>query len=1250
MNCPTLCSLLLLPVSTLAAVGQADWENEAVVRLNKEAPHATKMPFPTAQGARSKQRLQSPYSKLLNGIWRFHHVGHPDHRPVDFYKTDYEVSNWAEIPVPANWQLHGYGTPNYTNITYPFRKDPPRVMGVPPGSYLTFPEEHRNQVGSYRRNFTIPDTWQGRQCFLAFEGVDSAFYLWCNGKKVGYSQDSRTTAEFNLTPFLQAGENSLAVEVYQHSDGSYLEDQDMWRLSGIFRDVYLWSAAPTDLRDIELRSSLTNNYTKGSLEVLLTFHNWTTTETTSHYEITLLDPAGHPLANWSASHNTPPGMDATATQSATELPIDPWSAEVPTLYTVLITLKDPTSGIVTSCYALKTGFKTSEIKDGQLLINGQAVLFKGVNRHDHHMVTGHYVTEANMREDIALMKQLNINAVRCSHYPNDPRFLELTDELGLYVIDEANIESHGMGWGPEAKESLARIPSWEAAHLDRIKNVVERDKNHPSVILWSMGNEAGDGQAFIQASQWIKQRDPSRPVHYEQAAQRSHVDLFAPMYSPIAATEAYCREEEQKPLAQQRPLIQCEYNHAMGNSSGNFADYWELIRRERLLQGGYVWDWVDQGLLSKKQEADVCGPGTHLMGTLHPEQGLTAGGVLVQHSDALNFTKALTVIAEVRGNTDPDAKQNSPASDGSPIVTKGDTAYSLKLAANGTHIEWFIYTDTWQTVHAKLPANWSSQFHQIIGTYDGEMLKIFINGKEAASKSATGAIHTNRHDLAIGLNSQEPSRRFDGAIASVLVIDGAIDPAVRKELPTVLKLDFRAAGQAEKTREFWAYGGDFADHPNQGSFCLNGLVRPDRSLSPQCAEVKKAYQSAHFRPGERDGNNMTVLLHNEYNFTTLQGDQLDGDWQLTRNGKVVATGKITVPDVAPGATGTIVLKDIGAELDSPGEHFLRLTLKLGTDAPWAPRGHELAWDQMKLSGAYTPPTPPPPGATLAGVAQDGDHLVVQGKGFIARFDKRNGSLTSYKVKGVEQLAGPLHLNFWRPPTNNDEGAKLPRQLAPWRHAGTLAKATAVKTEGTGGSQKIHFDLELPVARSTVKLVYSVHSSGEIDVDFTLQPRGDQVPMLPRIGMQCQIPSNYSQWKWYGRGPTENYQDRTRGTWIAQHEGSIEDLFNSYLDPQESSNRTGIRWTTITNESGQGLRIEALGERLLEIAIYSHPPLEIELARHPVDLRMPTANTLNIDFGQMGVAGTNSWGQLPLEKYRFPATQPYHYSFRLSPQR
>ncbi len=572
------------------AIAAPDWENQAVFRINKEAPHAVKMPFPTKEGAMKKQRMESPYCQLLNGDWKFNWVAHPDKRPTDFFKADYDSSSWKTIPVPSNVELEGYGTPIYVNARYPFKKNPPFVMGEPPKNYTTFNEP--NPVSSYLKTFNITEDWKSRQTTITFNGVESAFYLWCNGKKVGYSQDSRTPAEFNLTPFLKKGKNTIAVEVYRYSDGSYLECQDFWRLSGIFRDVYLTSSPSVDLRDFTVNASIDGNG-KGNFNFSIDPIAYDKSQSKVLINAQIIAPDGKVIA-------APKILTTSDKQAGIELKslnIKPWSAEYPNLYTLLIAV-GPEKGKPSHYYSQKIGFKTSVIKDGQLLVNGKAIYVKGVNRHDHHHITGHYITEDTMRKELELMKQLNINTVRTSHYPNDPRFLELCDEYGMYVISEANIESHGMGYG---KSSLAKDPTWQKAHLDRIINMVQALKNHPAIIQWSMGNEAGNGVNFVACAKWLHEEAPVKyPVHYERAGQGKHVDLVTPMYASIQGGLNYAKKESKKPLDQQRPFIQCEYSHAMGNSSGALYDYWMAFESHRLLQGGCIWDWRDQGILKKE--------------------------------------------------------------------------------------------------------------------------------------------------------------------------------------------------------------------------------------------------------------------------------------------------------------------------------------------------------------------------------------------------------------------------------------------------------------------------------------------------------------------------------------------------------------------------------------------------------------------------------------------------------------------------
>ena len=564
-----------------------DWENPAVFNIGKEAPHATFIPFPDAEGALKAAPKSSPYYVSLNGPWKFNWVEKPSDRPLDFWKPGFDARAWKEIAVPSNWELQGYGVPIYVNIPYEFGKapTPPRIPG------------DINPVGSYLRTFTVPDAWKGMDVFIHFGAVKSAFTIWVNGRKAGYSQDAKTPAEWNITPYLKDGENTVALEVYRWSDGSYLECQDFWRISGIERDVFLYAAPKVRIRDFFARAVLDADYANGDLSVMVDLVN--TAPRTSGgrrtVEARLIDRDGSVV--WKAEAPAPIDGKSEAKVVAGSVIRAPrkWTAETPNLYSLALLLKDD-KGRTTQAVSCKVGFRTSEIKDGLLLVNGVPVRLKGVNRHEHDPYSAHVISEESMLKDIALMKASNINTVRTCHYPDDPRWYELCDEHGLYVIDEANIESHGMGYGPK---SLAKDPAWGPAHLDRMRNMVERDKNHPSVIIWSMGNEAGDGVNFEKGYAWIRGRDASRPVHYERTELGPNTDIYCPMYASIEELLAYAQEKRP------RPLIMCEYAHSMGNSTGNLQDYWDVIESHDQLQGASIWDWVDQGFAKRTEKGEL---------------------------------------------------------------------------------------------------------------------------------------------------------------------------------------------------------------------------------------------------------------------------------------------------------------------------------------------------------------------------------------------------------------------------------------------------------------------------------------------------------------------------------------------------------------------------------------------------------------------------------------------------------------------
>jgi len=547
------------------------WEDPAICQINKVTPHAHFIPFATAEQARTEDKWQSPLIQSLNGTWQFHLAQNPSERPHWFFKNDFDTRQWDEIEVPSNWEIEGYDYPIYTNVKYPHAKTPPLIQA------------HYNPVGSYKRTFEIPEDWDGKEIIIHFGAVSSCINLWVNEEYVGYSEDSKTPAEFNITQYLKGGENSLAVEIFRWCDASYLEDQDFWRISGITRDVYLLARSEQQINDFSIISTLDESYNNGIFNLNIKVLNLGEKASSGMLEA-VLSANGNTVKEF--SRELPTGKTSVLFDAV--IPdVKKWSAEIPNLYELIITVKNE-DGIV-EVIKQDVGFRTVEIKNTNLLINGEYVYMKGANLHEHHDVTGHVVDKETMLKDIKTMKVHNLNAVRTSHYPQPELWYELCNKYGLYIIDEANIESHGMGYGPE---SLAKNEEWKEAHLYRTRNMFERDKNQPCIVTWSLGNEAGNGINFQATYDYLKSNDATRPVQYEQAHGGDNTDIFCPMYARIHHMERFALEKADK------PLIQCEYAHAMGNSVGNLQDYWDLIEKYDVLQGGFIWDWVDQGLLT----------------------------------------------------------------------------------------------------------------------------------------------------------------------------------------------------------------------------------------------------------------------------------------------------------------------------------------------------------------------------------------------------------------------------------------------------------------------------------------------------------------------------------------------------------------------------------------------------------------------------------------------------------------------------
>lgn len=572
-----LTTVILVSQSIAFATAAPEWDNPDVIRVNTEPPRASFIPFQDRAQALDNIRepKRSSRYRSLSGEWFFKWSASPSRRPLDFYRSDYDVRSWDRIQVPGNWQVQGHGLPIYTNVPYPFEHE---NFEVP---------KDWNPVGSYRRTFTLPAEWEwvpGKDdaIYLHFEGVDSAFYVWINGEKVGYSEGSRTPAEFEISSVLVPGENQIAVEVYRFSDGSYLEDQDFWRLSGIFRDVYLWRAQALHLRNFQAIADYEPDSGEGELELDISISG------KGQVLIELLENTSRSVV---ASRNlaTSDGkMETTINLESAR----PWNAEQPNLYSLLISVMDDQSRLQ-EVVSREIGFRRVEIVDGVFLVNGAPVKLKGVNRHEHHPDTGHVVDRESMIRDIRLLKRHNFNAVRTAHYPNVPEWYRLCDQYGLYLINEGNIETHAFGrYGDNA---INAHPGWKKAHVDRVQRMVERDINHPSVLIWSIGNEAGDGPNTDACYEWMRERDPSRIVHYENSTipngRGTASDMISRMYlRPDGIDEVL------EYWGPDRPLVFCEYTHAMGNSNGNLDAYWEQIWSNPQITGAFVWDWMDQGL------------------------------------------------------------------------------------------------------------------------------------------------------------------------------------------------------------------------------------------------------------------------------------------------------------------------------------------------------------------------------------------------------------------------------------------------------------------------------------------------------------------------------------------------------------------------------------------------------------------------------------------------------------------------------
>lgn len=994
-----------------------DWENPEVFEQNKEAAHTILIPH--KDDTVYYEHVDSPFYRLLNGIWKFYWAEGVQNIPDKFYENNYDAETWSDMTVPGHWQLHGYGKPIYTNIRYPFSPNPPFV-----------PEN--NQLGCYKKKFIFPRDWAGRQTFLVFEGVDSAFYLWINGVMAGYSQGSRNPAEFNISRYLRQGENSIAVLVFQWSDGTYIEDQDMWWLSGIFRDVYLYSKPEVHIWDIKTEVEFDETYDNASLSVTIAVFNDSENyiESVKEYclELKLYDPGNKPVGGKLVQNIEFCGLQNNSQyyNIAVNTPAK-WTAETPYLYRLVCILKRGEE--VCEIVQCKIGFRKVEIKEQQLLINGTPIKIKGVNRHEFQPDTGRAISEASMISDIMLMKKYNMNAVRNSHYPNQSKWYELCDKYGLYVFDEADLESHGM------QDVLSNHLDWREAYVDRAVRMVERNKNHPCIIAWSLGNESGYGPNIDAMAGAIRKRDTSRPINYYHAMTNPVVDIVGMHYPSVSQIEEMVAEEKSS-----RPVLLEEYGMAMGNSTGNMKEYWEVIKKHKRLIGGFLWEWIDQCL---------------------------------------------------------------------------------------------------------------------------------------------------------------EKRTLDGNVS-------------------------------------YAYGGDFGDEPNDGHYCQDGLLFPDRTPKPSLLDFKKIIQPIKIWLSETI--TQTVSVKNEYDFISLEDFYIE--WMLYKDGKEIQKGNASSPGLKPGETGSVNIPfQILADSDKSGidaEYLLIVSFHLQSNTIWGKQGHEVAWEQFQLTKRRNEEkiwSGRSYGHEIR-LVETVKEIIVAGRNFRYTLGRRDGGFQSFRYGEKNMICkGPV-FHCWRAPLDND----LP-YIQEWYEAGlyelrsnTAYTRYSLLSNGTievECAADVKNDKDCSLFQSLITYIF--YKNGEVGIVHQIVPKA-VLPVLPCLGIDMVVDASLEYIEWYGRGPYETYPDRKYGAKIGIYSSLIEKQFVPYIFPQSTGNKTDVRWVKLT-DSTHGLMI--VGEELLNVNALHYSQKDITKACHVNDLRKREEIFFALDYRLAGV-GNGSLRAETLQKYRvFP---------------
>jgi|BioPla2DNA2_1021312.scaffolds.fasta_scaffold00143_41 beta-galactosidase len=1202
-------------------------ENTSVFELNQEEGRTYFMPQKTIS---------------LNGNWKFFYSDTPEGIPTNFYEARFNDRRWDFIEVPSNWEMEGYGDRIFRNVATPFpvarrNAGPNQRNDVFAVTVPNVPREY-NPTGAYRKTFTIPASWRDNQVFLRMEKTASASFVWVNGQEVGYNEGAQEPAEYNITRYLKSGTNTVAVLVTKYSDGYYLEGQDYWRLAGIFDDVNIYAAPNVRLFDWQVITDLDENYRDALLSVKFDVKKYENSPAGSYKVKALLYDKSNRLISEMESEGFSmgsPGKKQVKVEANIQNPLK-WTSETPNLYDLKVQLLTD-QGTVVDAVEQPIGFKETLIKGDLFTLNGVPIKVNATNSHMQHADLGHTMTEEIIRRDFEILKQFNFNAVRTSHYPPVNKYLQLANEYGLFIIDEAGVEAH-------ATEYVSEMPEFTEMYRDRVRRMVLRDRNYPCILFWSAGNESGEGFNIAEVVKEGKSLDPTRYWMYGgNRYSHSAEDIIGPRYpSPLELDMRIGQGFDNDT----RPSFMDEYLSVAGNALGGMEDYWNTIYSYPRTLGGAIWDFVSTGITEEIRQVEDKSPNNvpvHLMGNnIKLVTGKTGNAVNlnghdqwveVYRHDGLEIDgDKLTITMDVFPR-----KLNAS---GGQFITKGSNQYGIVQRGNDS-LEFYIYTTEKQVLRAALPANWEDNWHKLTAVYDGQEMSLYINENLEASKQVSGKIKNFPFTISLGRDSEVDGSETPGYMCDAMLDNvGIFKDAV---LPSQVN-----PGDAE----LWL---DFEKEANHGTFLsygagarVYGHIWGNREIQPENWEMKKVGQPIVVTLLDPESGHVQIWNRNFF----TNASQYDTKWYLEADNKVIQEGTLQL-NIDPMGKKVMQIPYSKPTIEPGKEYRITVSSYLKEDKIWAKAGHEVAWSQLELPWKKdfegNEPT-----SSKATFTENDEQVVVKGTNFEYVFDKSVGALSSMVIDGKNMLKSPFLVSVWRAPMANDVDSwgAMSARTSNWKegygrfistefYSTGIDKHTyfPVYTKAFEANGKVYLNIRQNILFGDVPklgeniwgsqfngieniFTYIVNGNGEITINHTAKSYGSSLPLYyPRFGLTATLDASIDHVEWYGRGPQENYPGRKTGYKIGIYSSTVDEMYVPYIKPGDYGLRTDNRWVRMTDAQGKGLQFNV--NELFNFNAYPFSTDNLTKAIYTYQLQKQDGITFNLDYETTGVGDSSA---------------------------